>query len=61
MTSKEPNNPINVKELMKGGKQVNIQHEERLYRLSITRKGNLILTKAEEEQLIAEATKKQSY
>ena len=41
---------VNVQDIMQGHKTVCLQHGERKYCLSITRKGNLILTKAEEEQ-----------
>ena len=40
---------IEVKELMKGAKQVLLLHAKKYYLLSITRKGKLILTLAEAE------------
>lgn len=39
---------INLRELMSGGKKVILEHGERPYLLSITRKGKLILTAADE-------------
>lgn len=39
---------INLEELMQGCKKVVLQHGKRPYFLTITRKGNLILTKADE-------------
>ena len=38
---------VNLDELMRGCKKIILQHGKRLYFLTITRKGNLILTSAE--------------
>lgn len=37
---------IHLKDLMKDNKQILLSHGEKLYRLSITRRGKLILTAA---------------
>jgi len=41
---------IDLEELMNGGRKVILQHGQRPYCLTITRKGNLILTAANEQQ-----------
>ncbi|MCK5902603.1 MAG: hemin uptake protein HemP [Cocleimonas sp.] len=38
---------VDVKQLMKGNKQVLLFHADKAYLLSITRRGKLILTRAE--------------
>lgn len=48
MTDVEPRR-INLEELMRGGKKIILQHGKRPYCLTITRRGNLILTSAAEE------------
>jgi hemin uptake protein HemP len=47
MTETKPPN-INLEDLMRGSKKVILHHGKRPYCLTITRKGNLILTSAEE-------------
>lgn len=39
---------INLEELMRGCKKIILQHGKRPYYLTITRRGNLILTSAED-------------
>ncbi len=39
-------NKLNLKDLMKGKKQIMLEHNNKLYVLSITRRGKLILTAA---------------
>lgn len=41
---------INLKELMRGGKKLILEHGDKPYLLSITRKGKLILTAADEKK-----------
>lgn len=41
---------INLRELMSGGKKVILEHGEKPYLLSITRKGKLILTAADDSK-----------
>lgn len=48
MTDVEPRR-INLEELMRGDKKIILQHGKRPYCLTITRRGNLILTSAAEE------------
>lgn len=43
---KEEVKKMHLKELMKDNKQILLTHGEKLYRLSITRRGKLILTAA---------------
>ena len=40
---------VNLEELMRGCKKVILQHGKRPYFLTITRRGNLILTSADED------------
>lgn len=47
MTDVEPQH-INLEEWMRGCKKVILQHGQRPYFLTITRKGNLILTSADD-------------
>ncbi|PID50698.1 MAG: hypothetical protein CR991_00050 [Proteobacteria bacterium] len=49
-TAKDPLRRINLDELMNGGKKIILQHGQRPYFLTITRRGKLILTAAEEQQ-----------
>lgn len=41
---------IDLEDLMQGCKKIILQHGQRPYFLTITRKGNLILTRAEEAE-----------
>lgn len=49
MTDIEPRR-VNLEDLMRGCKKIILQHGKRPYCLSITRRGNLILTSAEETE-----------
>lgn len=48
MTHAEPRH-INLEELMRGCKKIILQHGQRPYYLTITRRGNLILTSADRD------------
>jgi len=48
MTDVEPHR-INLEELMRGCKKIILQHGKRPYCLTITRRGNLILTSADDD------------
>lgn len=48
MTDVEPKR-INLEELMRGCKKIILQHGQRPYCLTITRRGNLILTSADDD------------
>lgn len=48
MTDVEPKR-INLEELMRGCKKIILQHGKRPYYLTITRRGNLILTSADDD------------
>ncbi len=40
-----PPRRLNSADLFKGDREIHIQHEEKIYRLQVTRNGKLILTK----------------
>ncbi|MGB3919458.1 hemin uptake protein HemP [Thiothrix litoralis] len=48
MTDAEPKR-VNLDELMRGCKKIILQHGKRPYCLTITRRGNLILTSADDD------------
>jgi Hemin uptake protein hemP. len=48
MTDVEPHR-VNLEELMRGCKKIILQHGKRPYCLTITRRGNLILTSADDD------------
>ncbi|PIE00166.1 MAG: hypothetical protein CSA79_05000 [Thiothrix nivea] len=48
--SSESLSRINLKELMQGGRKLILEHGDKPYLLSITRKGKLILTAADEKK-----------
>ncbi len=50
--SSESPSRINLKELMQGGRKLILEHGDKPYLLSITRKGKLILTAADEKKAI---------
>ncbi|WP_020397008.1 hemin uptake protein HemP [Thiolinea disciformis] len=53
--TESPENPclrsVNLQELMSNCKKIMLQHGERFYYLTITRRGNLILTAADDKTL----------
>lgn len=49
MSDAEPKR-INLEDLMRGCKKIILQHGKRPYYLTITRRGNLILTAAEDDK-----------
>lgn len=48
--SAKPPMKIKLHELMRGSKKLILEHDDKPYMLSITRKGKLILTAADERQ-----------
>ncbi|MBU0656800.1 MAG: hemin uptake protein HemP [Gammaproteobacteria bacterium] len=48
MTDEKPKR-VNLEELMRGCKKIILQHGKRPYCLTITRRGNLILTSADDD------------
>lgn len=54
--SSKPLVKIKLKELMQGSRKLILEHGGKPYLLSITRKGKLILTAADEKQVAAEAS-----
>lgn len=52
---------VNLEELMRGCKKVILQHGKRPYFLTITRRGNLILTSADDDSLFSEKNCHESY
>jgi hemin uptake protein HemP len=48
---------VNLEELMRGCKKVILQHGKRPYFLTITRRGNLILTSADDDAETLQADK----
>lgn len=55
MSSKPPLK-INLKELMRGSRKLILEHGDKPYLLSITRKGKLILTAADEDKAVTNKT-----
>lgn len=53
-----PPKRISLKELMNGGKKIILEHGDKPYMLSITRKGKLILTAAEQASADSTAVQK---
>ena len=51
---------VNLEELMRGYKKVILQHGKRPYFLTITRRGNLILTSADDETETPNVVKQQA-